>query len=162
MHKKGFIHLYKITNVTKLRNFQYRLLHNKIFCNNILYHWKKVASQKCDWCTCAKQDVIHLLHSCDKAMSIWQDLHDILNPIEKNLEFTAENIIYNRVLPGNHVINFITLVAKFVIYRCKCTNIVPHIKLKLMYHDIERYIATRDFKTMYHNKKWSPVVEFLF
>ena len=28
-----------LTDVTKLHNFQFRLLHNKIFCNNILLHW---------------------------------------------------------------------------------------------------------------------------
>ena len=50
-HKRCFRNLYLVTNVTKLRNFQYRLLHNKIFCNNILFYWKKVPSQCCEFCT---------------------------------------------------------------------------------------------------------------
>ena len=29
----------RITSVVKLQNFQYRLLHNKIFCNDVLVHW---------------------------------------------------------------------------------------------------------------------------
>ena len=45
-HSKAFKNIQVITNVTKYRDFQFRLLHNKIFCNNILYHWKKVNSQQ--------------------------------------------------------------------------------------------------------------------
>ena len=37
---KAFQDLYRITDVVKLRDFQFRLLNNAIFTNNRLYHWK--------------------------------------------------------------------------------------------------------------------------
>ena len=68
-HLDAFKNLYLVTNVAKLRNFQYRLLHNKIFCNNVLYYWGKTDSQKCEWCnTCEKQEIMHLLF---KQKLIW-------------------------------------------------------------------------------------------
>ena len=55
-----------IRNTVKLRDFQYRLLHNKIFCNDILVHWSKVQADKCDFCKTKKQTIIHLMHDCKK------------------------------------------------------------------------------------------------
>ena len=112
VHDKAFSNLYKITNITQLRNFQYRLLHNKIYCNNVLYHWKISPTQGCDFCDSNKQDITHLLFYCPMAQAIWAKLENVfLTQYEdtKNiLKFNLENIIYNLVHPKpGHVVNFI-------------------------------------------------------
>ena len=49
VHQNSFKNLYWVTNVVKLRSFQYRLLHGKIHCNNVLYHWGITQSPNCDY-----------------------------------------------------------------------------------------------------------------
>ena len=63
-HFKTFRNSNRISNVTKLRNFQFKLLHNKIFCNNVLFHWKITDTQLCEFCNEQKQDICHLIFYC--------------------------------------------------------------------------------------------------
>ena len=63
--------LYKLTNAVKLRNFQYRLLNNKNFCNDIPVHWGKTDKNICDICLTKKQSTTHLLFNCCRVRPIW-------------------------------------------------------------------------------------------
>ena len=63
----------KITSITKYRDFKYRLLVNAIFTNNRLFYWKKVPSQKCEYCPELKQTVQHLLYDCPSVRKIWEE-----------------------------------------------------------------------------------------
>ena len=58
-YKGAFESIYVITKVTKYRNFQYKVLQDCIYVNDRLYYWKKVKTQKCDYCEC-KQTIMHL------------------------------------------------------------------------------------------------------
>ena len=40
MQMEALTNIYQITNITKLRNFQFRLLQGNIYCNNVLFYWK--------------------------------------------------------------------------------------------------------------------------
>ena len=51
----------------KLRNFQYRLLLNKIFVNDTLCKWKIKANDTCEICNRDKQTIVHLLTHCQNA-----------------------------------------------------------------------------------------------
>ena len=164
--RNAFKDIYYLTNVPKLRVFQFRLLHNKIFCNNILFHWKITATQNCDFCNAKKQTSYHLICECKIARKIWEKLSEMLYEHKYYLDFDNKNIILNKVFPKNaHIINFWVLVAKYVIFRCKCNGTIPSIQLviseiKLMY-DIEHYIASKNNKLSKHNKKWNPVTYVL-
>ena len=161
-HRKAFRNLYKVTNVTKLRNFQYRLLYNKIFCNNRLFHWKKSRTQYCDLCNDKqnKQDMLHLLYCCKYSRSIWTGLEKMFIDANEEIDLTMSNVIYNRVhAKSAHIINFIVLLTKFTIFRNKCRNLCTTItdvrnEIKL-YHDIEFYIATKNDKITKFEKKWA-------
>ena len=127
-HLKSFKNIYQITNVTKLRNFQYRLLVNKIFCNDILYYWKLKDNQKCDFCKITKQSIVHLLHECPIVNSIWKELRIWFNQTGIDTEFSLKNILYNKVSEYG-IANFITLITKFTIYRSKCEGTTPQRQL---------------------------------
>ena len=119
--KAAFRNLYSLTKIVKLRNFQYRLLHNKIFCNNVLFYWHKTTSQECDFCEEAKQDVTHLLYKCSAAQKIWHDLLEKLNELnlECNLALNLRNLIFNQVHPqARSVMNLLILMVKIFIFRC--------------------------------------------
>ena len=166
-HRQAFANIYKTTNIIKLRNFQYRLLHNKIFCNNILYHWKIKNSQNCDYCE-HKQDIVHLLFDCIVTKRFWNNLIVCINKILKDkneirlLEWKLENIIYNKVHPrANHVINFIILAAKFHIFRAKCNIEEPnYLEFKyeiILLYKIEKYNANKSNRIGKNNEKWDKI-----
>ena len=56
--RKHFKNVHSLTQIIKLKDFQYRLLHNKIFCNDVLVHWGKVPSNICEYCTHKHMHVI--------------------------------------------------------------------------------------------------------
>ena len=164
IHIKSFQNIYRVTNTTKYRNFQYRLLHNKIFCNNVLFHWHKVNTQACDFCPHLKQDIVHLLCKCPRVEPIWKNIKVVFK--YSILDWSDTSLIYNLVHPKvAHVINFIVLVVKFAIFRCKCAGEIPNFyviwsEVKDMYY-IEYEIAQRNNQVHKYKKKWNPV-KFLF
>ena len=162
LHTAAFKNIYKITNVVKLRNFQYRLLYSTIFCNNVLFYWKKMSSQECDFCD-NKQDILHLLYYCTYATRLWEKLEDFLTECGIQVEFSITNVIYNTA-DGSKigaVANLITLITKQYLYRCKCKQIIPNVQ-NLMYeikliHDIELSNAMVTGNTSKIMRKWKPI-----
>ena len=112
-HLDSFKNIYRMTNVPKLCNFQYCLLHNKIFCNNVLFHWKIKDTQQCDYCQFRKQNIPHLMFECPIAQSMWAEVAKIFNQNKIEVEISLENVIYNRVHTIKaHIANLITLLIK--------------------------------------------------
>ena len=144
---------------TKLRNFQFRLLHNKVFCNNILVHWRKSESNICNLCHVGKQTIIHLMFECDKVNAIWMRLQDTLWSAGIICNFDAQNVLFCEVHESvNHIANTITLICKQFIYRYKCQDkdfnyeaMVTEIKFN---YKIELCIFGKKIK-----KQWMPVKE---
>ena len=67
-YKMFFIHRLKISDSTKLRDFQYRLLLRKIFTNVILFKWKIKNTAICELCNLETQTIVHLLCKCPTAV----------------------------------------------------------------------------------------------
>ena len=164
--KEGFKNVYQITYITKLRNFQLRVLHNMIYCNNVLYHWKKVNTQQCDYCTFEKQVMCHLLWKCNKSQSLWKMLKNLGSKYHVELELNLANVLYNVIArPNSNIFNFLTLVTKFYIYRCKCQQKQPSYEVLkkeyILYYEMEKYIAMKVNKYAKFKRKWSPVQHIL-
>ena len=120
---RHFQKLYKITQVTKLRNFQYRLLLGKVFTNDILYKWKIKDSTKCEWCE-EPQTLTHLLINCKTTKKIWNVIQDLLGVTK----LTERDIIFNcYATKQNDIRNLIILVVKYHLFQCKCLNCVLNV-----------------------------------
>ena len=151
-----------ITTVVKLRSFQYRLLHNKIFCNDILVHWGKSNNNVCNLCGLSKQTILHLMYDCPKVRPIWSKLQALMRKHKVECEFSLDKIIFNEVHENRtHVTNTIALIVKQFIFRHKCTgeqfkfeDVVREIKT---YYYIELYNARIVDKVKGIYKRWSPV-----
>ena len=162
-NKRHFKNKRLVTTVIKLQNFQYRLLHNRIFCNNMLVHLKKVPSNICDFCVQNKQSIQHLLYLCQVIRPIWHKLQAKLRGAGIKCLFSIENIVFNKVKENTAgVCNIITLICKQYIYRCKCQGIKPNYRglideIKLQYK-MELYNANKVNTIERICKKWSPVL----
>ena len=163
-YRNLFKDVYRITNVTKLRDFQYRLLLGKIFLNHMLYKWKIVDTPNCPLCT-VQQTLIHFFWECKHAKLIWDTLCDFAKNRAVELEFNYFNVITNKVHKNvNNIFNFIVLIFKQSMFRHKCANMQFTFDSLLnearhMYR-IELYNAWSKEKIQKINMKWAEFVSF--
>ena len=64
----------RVTLDTNLRMFQYKLLNNVLYLNNMLFRFKKVDSPLCSYCNEEEETPLHLFHSCLKTKQLWNKL----------------------------------------------------------------------------------------
>ena len=140
------------TNVVKLRDFLFCLLHNKIFYHDILVHWWLVDSPMCDLCNQVKQTIVHLMFNFMKVRPIWNKIGAITWRAQLDCNFSPLNIILNRVHEDViHVCNTITLIVKQYIYRCMCEKLILHCR-------IEMHNAKWTGRLQCASKKWEVVI----
>ena len=162
--RKYFCSIYELTTVVKFRDFQFRLLHNKIFCNDILIYWKKVTSNLCDFCKIEKQTILHLMFSCRRVRPIWKRLEAMCIREKIGGEFNISKIIFNTVHDDyNHVLNLVVLIIKQYLYRSKCLLEIPNYKQVILNVKLQMQIEKQGiFKNNCSSVrkvdlKWSPV-----
>ena len=162
--EKAFKQIYIVSNITKYRDFQYRLLNLVTHANDRLFYWKKVTSQQCDLCPHPKQNIFHMLFWCPKLQSFWRKVAcfcaNCLNDPPDTV-FDVKSVFLNCVVESNvgHLINFIVLVAKQYIYACKCKKeeirFEQFIRNIQELYNVEKYNAQINGNIMFHNKKWN-------
>ena len=73
-------HLYlvpfTVISETKLSMFQYKLLHNILPTNSLLYKMKKVDTPKCPHCEHESQDTKHMFLNCQCVKDFWRCFHN--------------------------------------------------------------------------------------
>ena len=153
---------FETTLDTKLREFQYKILNLIVFTNEKLHCFKMVDSPLCAFCNAEVESLEHLLYFCKSSSVFWKEL----------LSWTAAdaNIVLNvsllDILFGKFVlVNHILLLAKYFIYRCKLSKIIPSLlvfkaKLKATYN-VELHIAKEKGILLNHFKKWDNFLLWL-
>lgn len=164
-----FQNIYKTTICTKFRNFQWRLLHNIIYTNHILYIWKLSATQLCTFCKREQETVMHLFLECPIVKQLWTKLIDFIESLAPTsivsvLSWDDQDILFNSVHPrANCVVNFLVLITKQFIYRQRCLlEPINFLHLKYYINEIQKtefYIAKLRGKLQGHYKKWSQLDE---
>ena len=167
LHEFGKIHLclYKISNYTKLRDFQYRLLQRALVTNIQLKEWKIVDSNLCTFCHSSPETIDHLMYSCTQVFPLWMEFKkDSVEKYNKEVCISLETIVTNRFCrPLKHVINTIALLLKQYIYRQRCLQQRLDYSSFTRYvnsvQSIEKYIAIKNDKIEYHQRKWEGGVQ---
>ena len=159
-YKDAFKALYRCTKIVKYRDFQYRLLLNKLPCNQQLKDWKIIDNDRCNFCNLEKENISHTLFSCIFSKRIWKFVKELLS--NYMTEINLENVLLNSIVDNpEHVANFICVVTKQYIYRCRCQKKKPNIhgisREILLQANIERSIAFINKKSKKQEKRWSLV-----
>ena len=157
---EGFKNIYKITNVPKLRSFQYRLLHCAIVTNVHLFKWKIKNTPLCSFCHEEDENISHLFYNCPEVMKIWKEVPNICSLFTDHpISVTIKNVMLNSIAskPSN-VANFLCLTTKQYIYKHKClgrTLSTAGLR-EIIYHyrNLEKYVATRNNKLHIFDAKW--------
>lgn len=159
--------IYKVTIATKYRDFQYRLLTHSLITNKMLCIWKIVDSNTCDFCAEAVETYPHLFYDCSIVQELWNYVKrflwdNLIRSVYRQLEFSVQNVLFNTVHPSfAHIVNFIVLIVKQFIYRCKClkTPLSPEQAIGEVDYvfRIEGQIAREKNKWNKHVSKWKPL-----
>ena len=156
---KNLNNMYKVTNINKLRSFQYRLMLDAIVNNCNLFNWKIRDDSLCSFCKIAQETTVHMLVECEKICSLWQDIQQwIMTRFGIHVQISVENVFLNKIASKGPAANFICLMTKQYIYRKRCqdANVNIH-ELKKMIQNMERvekYIAICNGKLTKHERKW--------
>ena len=155
-HKRIWI----ITNHSKLRFFQNRLVQYVVVTNRRLWQYKRGENQLCHFCEKEAESILHLFCRCEIIKTFYNRVIQYINElvpfdeIEKIL--TDVDIIFNVIQENPHRIsNFIFLVAKYFAYKMRCaskfTLEIIHFKAEIEHmRNMERYYATQNNKIGKH------------
>ena len=161
----GLPHLYLIpftvTSETKLSMFQYKILHNILLTNSLLYKMGKVDTPKCPHCEHASQDIKHMFLNCQYVKDFWRCFHNWYSCGCSRLNLKQAEILY-----GESTLNDILIVAEFNIYSCNYDKPHPNLQrfIELLKDKIskEKYIAYASHtEESLRKKKWEPVITTL-
>lgn len=159
--------IWSITNNSKLRSFQYRLLMHALVTNVQLFRWKLTSSARCTFCNLTDETEKHLLFECPKVQPLWRKVASWLATIEnRTINLNAKEVIFNNVNTApKHVTNTIVLVTKFNIYRARCMKVpVSVFNLRediVLYYKMEFLGALVKNKVLKCNEKWQGVLAII-
>ena len=77
-----------------MREFQFRILHNYLPINTMLYKWKIADSDKCAYCLVEKETLRHLFCECPKSITVFRQVEGWCSQGNLGLpDLNVENIL---------------------------------------------------------------------
>ena len=163
MYYKCFDRIYRVT-VVKLRDFQYRLMLNKLVTNLVLMEWGLRDNANCSFCGIVEETVVHILYSCSEIGPIINFFYELCS--DENADYSIEAFLFNYVIKKEmHVINYISLFIKQYLYKCRCMKNKP--KLQQVMSELRNQYLRDTFNARInnhigkHNNKWRPMLNKL-
>ena len=128
--KEIFTKSWKISTDTRLKWFQIRLLHRILATNKFLYTCKIVDSPLCSFCKAEEETLLHLFWDCKIINKLWTDFEQMLKTSCTHCEgfaFSKQLVLFGieENVQTDKAMDFIILVLKFYIYRCRVSDILP-------------------------------------
>jgi len=154
---------FRVTSEVELSVFQYKIGHNILYTNKILYKMKMKQQPDCPYCHDIDQTPLHLFVECPTAESFWNKFTTWYNAtcggniaLEQNkiihvvLRYTSSSLTLNHlIMIGKH---FLYITAVHDEKRPQFTDFVTFVNEKI---ELEKYIAITTNKLLSFNKKWS-------
>ena len=166
MYRSAFDSIFKVTKITKLRDFQYRLLLGKIVTNEQLFTWKMIETPNCTFGCNLVENQTHLLNECIYVQPLWEYVTKLCNEYNIFIDINDYTILYNLIHENvRHVINLIALLLKRYVYTVKCGQRRPNVHELIAIidynHDMSLFNSKREHNLGKHIKLWSPIKPFL-
>lgn len=164
--EKIFIRPRKCTLDSKLREFQFKLLHRIIYTNYHLYRFQFVQDDLCSYCQNFQETYQHLFFECSKIKEMWVNCAQNLKlPILTDLTWKEIHIgIDGGTVEIGQLLNHILILIKFMIFHYRGKSKPPtaiDIQDKLLEsRKEERKLAVERNTLTIHLKKWEALEEF--
>ena len=141
--------------------FQYKIIHNILATNSILYKMKKVASPSCPFCPSDSQNIHHLFISCPKASSFWYKFQSWYSTAcNASLLLSEPEVLFGITRPFTHrlTLNHLLMLGKYFLYVNALNNTTfvfnDFISLVQDKIEIEKYIAVTMNGEREFQRKW--------
>jgi len=130
----SFLKLIVTTNDPKLRWLHFRILHNILTTNRSVSKFIQHQTDLCSFCNLKSETIVHLFWECPETKRFWKELQNIFNNRclhSFNFKFTKNLVFFGHceTIATDKICDFIILMAKFFIYRCKVQGINLNVKL---------------------------------
>ena len=154
---------FKVTMETKLQEFQWKITHNILYTNTVLFRMNppRVNSNQCTFCKKADETIVHLFVDCEFSQNIWNNL--LLNfgeAVNAPSVISPKQILLGDVSFSN-LLNHLIIIVKKTIYDCKLKEKIPtfeHFKANVkIAKQVEFYIAKRNQCTRKALLKWQNI-----
>ena len=107
----------------KIQETQFKILHNYVPTNRLLFKMKKIPSDKYNFCDMYLQNLYHLLYDCLVVRNFWYSVERFLEAIcGQNINLTKSDVIFGRK-DSDEILNKIILYAKQYIINCKTNDL---------------------------------------
>lgn len=154
----------------KLKWFQIRICHRILVTNTVLKEMGIVNDNACSFCEREKDTINHYLWDCQYSRQFWFELETLLKDKCQNCARVTLNV--ELILFGtddqnktDEVFDFIILIAKYFIYKCRINKIKPNvhrfIKELENNYKIEKHISSLEMKHFDFNVKWCSYMNLL-
>ena len=144
---------------TKLRYFQFKILHRYLAVNKLLAQIGIVDSDLCSFCKREKEDIQHFFWDCTELVSFWQNIQTHM--LKNSVHLDMRNVVLGLFDIENSKFNFVILHAKYYIYKCKWDESKPNynvfIKILKTCKDTEKMIALKNNRVDKWNSKWNKI-----
>ena len=147
------------TLLSKIREFQYKLLHGAIYTNEQLFKFGFVNTDYCSFCKRELESYEHIFWDCKDVKLLWQKV------IEKFSLVKLQNAKWKDIHVGVtgkdleiKICNTVIFLIKFIIFRSRSKGVVPtqeEIFQRIAdYRNEEKAIAIKRNKLDKHLLKW--------
>ena len=134
---------YSCTVDTKLRWFQFRLIHRILGTNSFLFKINKTDTNLCTFCKKEEETIFHLFCSCTHTISFWSSVFSWIKE-QTNFSLAMDNEVF---LFGNtknsNVVNLILLICRFHVYTMKMIGKRP--SLLVLKREVKKYYSMEKF-----------------
>ena len=149
---------YKVTQETKLREIQYKILNHIIGTN---YFLRKVNIKECDLCDFCKEEtesVYHLFYECGVVSRFWNLFETYwAEKTKTKITLTLQDVVLGNARFSDSL-NYCILLAKQFIFNAKYNNFDPRFeKFKSILkkrHEVERITYSNKNKLKDFEKRW--------
>lgn len=148
---------------SKLREFQFKLLHKIIYTNHHLHRFKFHENGLCSYCKKFEETYQHVFFDCSKIKELWRKCADQLNlPILKELSWKEIHIgIIDNTIKTRQLLNHILILIKFTIFHRREKGDPPNAKeiidRLIENRNEEKKIAMERDALSTHLKKWEAL-----
>ena len=159
---------FRVTKEVKLAMFQYKVIHNILCTNSLLFKMKKVNSPACPFCPDTDQTISHLFVHCPQAVTFWREFNNWLRKSKNTtITLTKSEIIYGvlKDSPPSQALNHLILIGKYVLFvsannntKYQFADFVITVREKL---NLEKYIAIRTNNVNRFTTKWKNFIDLI-
>jgi hypothetical protein len=159
-----FYHVCKINDVN-MKWFQMRIIHRIIGTNVVLKEMGVTDNNKCSFCFIAKDTIQHIFWECTFSQQFWTRFVILVNEkcsVSYRLRMSECLVLFGTddSIKTESVFDFILLLAKQYLYKCKMESSQPNIDLfrkKLSFrYKIEEHNAMINCSGTSFSAKWQP------